>query len=71
LVLGAPVQNFDGSFQFGFTSAPGIHYTIQYSSDLYTWTSVLTFQSPGGSMLIVDPNAAGASQRFYRVKIGP
>jgi hypothetical protein len=71
LLLSAPAHNPDGSFQFGFMSAPGINYTIQYSSNLFTWTSVLSFQSPGGSMLIVDPNAAGSSQRFYRVKIGP
>jgi len=71
MLLSAPAQNPDGSFQFGFMSAPGTHYTIQYSSNLYTWTSVLTFQSPGGSLLVVDPNAVGNSQRFYRVKIGP
>jgi hypothetical protein len=71
MLLSAPVHNSDGSFQFGFMSAPGVNYTIQYSSDLSTWTSVLSFQSPGGSMLIVDPNAAGSSRRFYRVKIGP
>jgi hypothetical protein len=71
LLLGAPALNPDGSFQFGFMSAPGTTYTIQSSSNLFTWISVLSFQSPGGPMLIVDPNAAGSSQRFYRVKIGP
>jgi hypothetical protein len=70
LLLGVPAHNPDGSFQFGFMSAPGINYTIQYSSNLSTWISVLSFQSPGGSLLIVDPNATGSSQRFYRVKIG-
>jgi hypothetical protein len=71
LPLIAPAFNSDGSFQFGFMSAPGITYTIQSSSNLFTWVSVLSFQSPGGSMLIVDPNAADSSQRFYRLKIGP
>jgi len=71
LQLGVPAHNPNGSFQFGFMSAPGVNYTIQYSSNLSTWTSVLTFQSPGGSMLIVDPTTAGSGQRFYRVKIGP
>ena len=71
LLLSAPAYNRTGSFQFDFMSAPDINYTIQYSSNLSTWISVLSFQSPGGSMLIVDPNAAGSSQRFYRVKIGP
>jgi hypothetical protein len=71
LLLSAPALNPDGSFQFGFMSAPGTTYTIQSSSNLFTWISILSFQSPGGPMLIVDPNAAGSSQRFYRLKIGP
>jgi hypothetical protein len=69
--LYAPGQNSDGSFQFGFVSAPDTTYTIEYSSNLITWFSLLSFQSPGGPMLIVDPNAAGIPRRFYRLKAGP
>lgn len=71
LPLIAPVHNPDGSFQFGFMSASNTTYTIQSSSNLFTWVSVLSFQSPGGPMLVVDPNAAAGGQRFYRLKIGP
>jgi hypothetical protein len=71
LPLIVPAYNSDGSFQFGFMSESNTTYTIQASPNLFTWVSVLSFQSPGGPMLIVDPNAAASSQRFYRLKIGP
>ncbi len=69
VALTAPSQPSPGQFQFTFNTSVGANYTIQSSSDLKTWSSVLTFSGPGVPMTIIDPNAT-ASQRFYRVKIG-
>jgi hypothetical protein len=67
-LLSSPAVNPDGSFQFGFSTMPDTTYTVEYSPDLLSWMSLLSFQSPGGPMLITDPNAAGRPRGFYRVK---
>ena len=38
---------------------------VQASSDLVNWTTTSTNVAPN-AITIVDPGAAGASQRFYR-----
>jgi hypothetical protein len=57
-------------FQFTFNTQSNVNYTIQYSTTLLNWMSVLTFDGYGGPLTIIDPNAAGSSRRFYRIKIG-
>jgi hypothetical protein len=45
----------------------GRRYLIQASTNLVDWEAISTSTIPtGGSMLIVDPTAAGKPQRFYR-----
>ena len=58
-LLSSPAVNVDGSFQFGFSTMPDTTYTIEYSSDLLSWMSLLSFQSPGGpsGSLIPTPPA--------------
>jgi hypothetical protein len=54
--------------RFGFNTSPGWNYTIQSSSNLTSWTSVLTVGGSGESLTFTDPNAT-ANQGFYRVKV--
>jgi hypothetical protein len=71
LVLFGPGWLGNGEFQFTFYTASNVTYTIQSSTTLKNWTPVLTFDGDGGPLTIIDPNAAGNSRRFYRVKVGP
>jgi len=71
IVLTAPERLGTNQFQFGFNSASGVDYTIQYSTNLKTWTSLLEFSGSGGIETITDPNAGGSTQRFYRVLVVP
>jgi hypothetical protein len=71
IVLTAPEQLGTNQFQFDFNSASGVDYTIQYSTNLKTWTSLVEFSGSGGTETITDPNAGGSTQRFYRVLIVP
>ncbi len=71
VVLTAPVRPGNGQFQFGFSSASGVSYTIQYSTNLKSWTPLLELTGSGGTETITDPNAGGSSPRFYRIKTNP
>ena len=49
------------------TSGPdGAWFSIQYSSDLTTWTSICTNQVVNGSIDFVDPDSQTDPVRFYR-----
>jgi sugar lactone lactonase YvrE len=60
----------NGQFQFGFDTTAGVNYTIEYSTNLFQWFSLLTIGGVGGPILITDPNAFN-SQRFYRAVLSP
>ncbi len=74
--LTAPAELGNGQFQFTFKIVSGTTYTIQYSTDLKTWTNYETFDfsnnngNSGGHETVTIPNVIGASQCFYRVKVG-
>src|SRR5437899_408776 len=70
LLLTAPTWLGNRHFQFSFLSSAGTNYTVQVSTTLTTWTSILTFSGVEGPVTIVDPSAS-ASRSFYRPKIGP
>ncbi len=59
-----------GQFQLTLNTTPSLNYTIQCSTNLTDWTSVVTFGGSGGPETITDPNATN-QQRYYRVKVGP
>jgi hypothetical protein len=59
-----------GQFQFTINGATGASYTIQFSTDLATWTHVGTTTAPGPSFLYRHEAPAGKSG-FYRVVAGP
>ncbi len=56
----------NGQFQFTFNTRAGVEFTLQYSTNLVQWTSVLKAQGDGENLTILDPNATGGA-RFYRV----
>jgi len=57
--------------QFTFNTSVNTSYTIQASTNLANWDSLLTLAGSGAPMTIIDPGAAGSTRRFYRVKVGP
>jgi subtilase family serine protease len=66
LSLQAP-EMASGGFQFGFNMAPGVNYTLEYSTDLITWFPLVTFTGNAGPILILDPNVIDNPCRFYRI----
>jgi hypothetical protein len=69
VIINAPMWNGDGQFQFTFNSTTSVNYTVEYSTDLIHWVSILEFEGSGGTRTVVDPNAGGSTERFYRVKV--
>jgi hypothetical protein len=57
------------SFAFRVTSTPSYPFTLQRSSNLQSWTSILTTSSVSGSFNYLDTNSA--IRRFYRVMQTP
>jgi hypothetical protein len=70
ITLTAP-EPLDGQFQFTFNTVSATNYTIQYCTTLGNWIDLMTLGGSGGPLTIIDPNAAGNGERFYRVKTGP
>jgi hypothetical protein len=61
----------DGSVTISYSSTSGLTYHVESTTDLTSsaWTTVpgSTTNAAGGIIIIVDPNAVGDPQRFYRV----
>ena len=57
----------DGTFHYNATGPDGAWFTVQSSPDLVNWSNLATGQAFQGSVDFSDPNASGASARFYRV----
>ncbi len=63
------------NFLINFPSIPGMTYRVEKADLLATTNTWSTLQDnipgTGGSIQITDPNTAGVTQRFYRVKLLP
>lgn len=57
-----------GLVGFGLICAPGQQFTIQSSTDLLTWVSMLTTNTPNGVFQFSDVEAPNFQRRFYRVQ---
>lgn len=59
-----------GQVSLTVSSPGGLQCVLQTSSDLVNWTSLSTNWTTGVDLLLIDstPGAAGAAQRFYRVR---
>lgn len=66
--LTAPKWFARNQFEFSFSAATLTNYTIQYSTNLVNWTSILELLGTNGSgtLTIIDPNATN-NARFYRI----
>jgi len=66
-----PQMLASGQFQFSFDTVSGVNYAIQYSTNLAQWLPLVTLSGIGVPLTLIDPNAAGSEQRFYRVSLSP
>jgi hypothetical protein len=57
----------DGSVHVSLPANNGLNFTLQISTDLMNWVSMCTNTVLKGSAQFVDPNAAGASNLYYRI----
>ena len=58
-------------FEMRFIGASGVTYVVEVSSDLVTWITLTTLTGSTNAVPVVDPNALGVGQRFYRVSLAP
>ena len=64
-VATTPATN--GQFRLLFQAQPGASYTVEMSTNLQTWTPLVTNLPVNGQFDFIDLNATNA-QRFYRVR---
>jgi hypothetical protein len=69
--LSSAVRLANGQFKFRVNGTAGQNYTLQSSTDLFNWTSIITINSPSSAFDVIDPNGANVTRRFYRVSVGP
>ena len=60
----------NGGFQLAFYGTVGSNYTLQASTSLTNWTTLLNFTCTNASTFVVDTAAKNFSKRFYRVAQG-
>ena len=59
-----------GLVGFGLICSPGQQFTIQSSTDLLSWASILTTNAPNGVFEFSDLDAPNFQRRFYRAQSG-
>jgi len=69
------IQNSSANIELSFTSLPLGSYLVEWTGDLtgnvWNTLAVTNVSGPGGSLQVVDPDAASQPQRFYRVQTPP
>ena len=66
IVLSAPSWLGNGQFKFSFNTAANQNYTVQYSTDLSHWTSLVELGGDGSPLTVTDFSAS-TTYRYYRV----
>ena len=75
--LGAPLRFVASSFGAGrvfqthLTGMHGTNYILQASTNLTSWSAVLTNRAVNGVVSFAHTNPSGSSRRFYRVRQQP
>ena len=64
--LGPKLGFIDGRFHLSLRPDRGLTYGIEVSSNLVTWTRVVTFTNLNSAIEFIDQESAGKKQRFYR-----
>jgi glucuronoarabinoxylan endo-1,4-beta-xylanase len=67
---GGNVSFGQGQFSMAIAGPQGPDYTLLMSTDLVTWQSIFTTNSPVMPFTFTDPNATNPNQ-FYQIQIGP
>jgi chitinase len=69
------IQNIGQEMELDFTGLPLGSYRVEWTGDLisHLWNTlvVTNVSGSGGVIQVVDPNAAGQPQRFYRLQTPP
>jgi hypothetical protein len=60
----------EGASRVRLTGRPGLRFTIQRSTDLQTWSSLVTTNTPSGVFDLID-SSPGLPGRFYRALLLP
>jgi hypothetical protein len=60
-----------GQFQFRFTSASGVDYGIQRSTNLISWFPLVTLNGNGTTLTFIDTNTPASQRSFYRIILSP
>jgi hypothetical protein len=68
--LGMPGMT-NGQCGFWLNGDPGPDYTVQTSTNLTSWSSVATVDTPTLPYFWADTNSAAFPARFYRAILGP
>ncbi|MCX6894919.1 MAG: hypothetical protein NTZ16_05335, partial [Verrucomicrobia bacterium] len=61
----------NGQLSATITGDRGPDYTVYASSNLTTWTSILTTNAPTLPFTFTDPAANNLNRRFYQIRLGP
>ena len=67
LIIALPALPPNGPFQFTFDTAIGIHYEVEYSTNLTQWSPLITVSGNNQPLMLSDPNAESGPQRYYRI----
>ena len=74
LVIPSTLSDFqvlDGLFQFRIDGRPEMNFSIEATSNLRLWNTILTTNDADGSFLFRDPASAAVRNRIYRVQMLP
>jgi len=64
-----PRIRHDGRIELLAAGQPNVHYQLEASNDLLSWSTLRSFFGSGGATPIADPHhAADAASRFYRFR---
>ncbi len=66
-----PASITNGQFGFWINGDTGPNYTILTSTNLVSWLSIATLNSPALPFFWIDNNPASSPLRFYRTLLGP
>jgi hypothetical protein len=69
---GLATAGFDSNnrFQLLLNGLLGQNYTVQFSTTLTNWSTLLVTNAPASSLTVIDPTAPGGVG-FYRILVGP
>ena len=61
----------NGRFKFVVSGVEGVNYTVQTSTNLKDWLTLLTTNSPSRAFEFNDPGSTDYTARFYRAQLSP